>query len=604
MRIYEKVCNSKKKSVRIFGLEIFRKEGKLNNKTYLFLGLCIWKKNQTPENQTYFLFGLEFLKKKKQEFKKVYYIFKIEYFKVKIVVLNDSIQYKYYIWGLYIYRKIVDPVSLIRTSTYFDGIFYLKARPDVKDAGVDAAKHYLYEGYRELTNPSQDFDNNAYLQQIPNVSINPLLHFEITKSNFKPQKKDFKYSYLSHYEKDEDYSTLKTDIKTVCYYLPQFYEIPENNLWWGEGFTEWTNVLPAEPRFIGHYQPRVPHNDIGAYNLSEVSTLKKQISLAKKHGIYGFCFYYYWFSGKKLLEKPLENLIKNPEIDFPFCLCWANENWTRSWDGEENNILMEQRYLSKDRLLFIEEIYPYLSDKRYIRNNNKPILLVYKVWLIPNPNEVFKIWRKYCRKRGLGEIEIWLVRANSNNNCGIGDVSKTFNNIDSDMEVEFPPHTVCTPYVHGIYHLSYDCIVKTYNTLVERVLKAEKYPSIAIVRSAMLAWDNTPRHKYNTANVFAEFSLYNYFIWLKYLIQYTRKKFDKNNRFLFINAWNEWAEGTYLEPDVKYGYANINTTSRAILGLPFEKQIPENAVVMVLLERLGDIVAGEPIVRYLKKKVS
>ena len=167
--------------------------------------------------------------------------------------------------------------------------------------------------------------------------------------------------YNSKYEKNIDFSKYKTDIKTLTFYLPQFHTIKENDEWWGEGFTEWTNTKKSLPRFEGHYQPRTPHKDIGYYTLDNKETIKKQVELAKMHGIYGFCFYYYWFSGKRLLEKPVDIFLDNKDIDFPFCLCWANENWTKTWDGLNNDILIGQKYSKSDYKKFIVDIKKYID---------------------------------------------------------------------------------------------------------------------------------------------------------------------------------------------------------------------------------------------------
>ncbi len=407
------------------------------------------------------------------------------------------------------------------------------------------------------------------------------------------------YLFLSHREENQDFSSLKTDLKVIAYYLPQFHTFPENDLWWGKGFTEWTNTRSARPRVAGHYQPREPHADIGYYCLEDVSVLAKQARLAKQHGIYGFCMYYYWFSGKKLMQKPLDNLLKHPEVDFPFCLCWANENWSRRWDGSENLVLIAQKYRPEDALLFIKDIAPYLRDKRYIRSNSKPILIVYKIQELPNPKEVFNIWRTWCRENGIGEIEIWAVRSN------LKRLSQSFSDL-VDREVEFPPHLVTPSWCFDQIRSGQD-YWKNYETLVHWVqhpVSAEPLPDKKkpIVRAAMLGWDNTARHKTSSATIFNNFSLYNYYLWLKYIIQYTRKRFLEQDRFVFINAWNEWAEGTYLEPDRKYGYANINVTSRAIFGRPFEPVVEDNAVIIVCLESLGDIIACEPVIQAVKEK--
>lgn len=212
--------------------------------------------------------------------------------------------------------------------------------------------------------------------------------------------KNFK-QYNSVYEDNIDFSDKKTDIKTLVFYLPQFHTFKENDNWWGKGFTEWTNTKKSIPRFEGHYQPRVPHDDFGYYTLDNIETIEKQIKLAKEHGIYGFCYYYYWFSGKRLMEKPLDLFLKS-DIDFPFCLCWANENWTRSWDGLKNDILIKQDYDESDYKKFIKDIKKYVVDKRYIYIDSKPVIMIYNPKEIPNLKETVNNWRKYARKLGIG----------------------------------------------------------------------------------------------------------------------------------------------------------------------------------------------------------
>ena len=187
------------------------------------------------------------------------------------------------------------------------------------------------------------------------------------------------------------------DVKMLAFYLPQYHTFPENDEWWGKGFTEWVNVKNGDARFEGHYQPRVPHKDIGYYNLEDISVLKRQAELAKEHGIYGFCFYYYWFSGKRLMEKPVDMLLEHPEIDLPFCLCWANENWTRAWDGQNKNILIAQDYSDEDDERFMIDLEKYISDKRYIRINGKPLVIVYNPGQIPDCHKSFAKWRE-CAK--------------------------------------------------------------------------------------------------------------------------------------------------------------------------------------------------------------
>lgn len=367
-------------------------------------------------------------------------------------------------------------------------------------------------------------------------------------------------SFTAHYEKDEDFSEYKTDIKAIAYYLPQFHAIPENDEWWGRGFTDWINTRKAEALFPGHYQPREPHDDIGYYDLSNIETIKKQVALAKKHGIFGFCFYHYWFHGKRLLGKPVDLLLHHREIDMPFCLCWANETWSKRWDGSEHLILIQQTFSPEDDLQFIKFLEPYLRDPRYIRVNGKPMLIVYRLSKLPNPTETAKRWRSWARKNGIGELHLVAVTH--------GEVypHTTLNDIEFDAYAAFPPHSFECEQIYG--HKS----IFTSGYRFDYLSGVDAYSSpntdTPMYEGCTIGWDNTPRFGRN-ATMYLDFSLKSYYKWLRKIIENTRAKFPiPENRFIFINAWNEWAEGAYLEPDKKYGYANINTTSRALFNIP------------------------------------
>lgn len=355
-----------------------------------------------------------------------------------------------------------------------------------------------------------------------------------------------------------------TDIKALAFYLPQFHSFPENDEWWGKGFTEWSNTRKAKPLYQNHYQPREPHDDIGYYDLKDISTLEKQAQLLKEHHIYGLCIYYYWFSGKKLMEKPIDMLLKHPEIDIKFCLCWANENWTRTWDGEEDNVLIAQNYSDEDAYKFIEDLKKYISDYRYIKVNNKPVIIVYNPAKIPNVKNVFNIWKDEARKIGLGEITIWICKSFG---CSIKDLE-----LEGivDKEIEFPPHNMnsedITENINNIHGHVFN-----YNRLVDKIFNERKLENFNknLYRTVMLGWDNSARRQENFTS-FCNFDIQSYYKWLRININEARQKFSREDRFIFVNAWNEWAEGTYLEPDKKYGYAYLNATSAALLNKKIE----------------------------------
>lgn len=377
--------------------------------------------------------------------------------------------------------------------------------------------------------------------------------------------------YSADYQDNIDFSGKNTDVKMLAFYLPQYHSFKENDEWWGKGFTEWNNTRVCTPRFSGHYQPRTPHSDIGYYDLSNIETLKKQAKLAKQHGIYGFCFYYYWFSGKRLMEKPVDMLLEHPEIDLPFCLCWANENWTRAWDGLNRHILISQDYSERDDERFIADMKKYIDDKRYIRINGKPLIMVYNPGQIPDCGKSFKKWRECAKELGIGEILIWTCQT-ANNTAEILGITDYI-----DAEVEFPPHNtwlndfaITDMDLHGK-----PAIIMNYQKMVEGFIQIfkrgeDKKDSLKpIHHSCMMAWDNAARRQKNWFTYHC-FSLKSFYEWVLLICEQARRDFKPEERFVFINAWNEWAEGTYLEPDERYGYANINTVSKALMGIPFE----------------------------------
>lgn len=347
-----------------------------------------------------------------------------------------------------------------------------------------------------------------------------------------------------------------SDIRLIAYYLTQFHPIPENDEWWGKGFTEWTNVTKAVPNYPGHYQPQLP-TDLGFYDLRLRETRHEQIRLAKRYGIEGFCYYYYWFSGKRLLERPLDDMLADPESDMPFCLAWANENWTRRWDASEDKILIAQRYRDNDDLEFIKSIVPFMQDRRYIRLNGRPVLLVYRPQHLPDPARSADVWRAHCRSVGLGDISIF---------CCFTHGNWTYEQFGFDGGVEFPPHNMHRATLADKMKVDPDFAGYVFDlTDVADDYLARDYSSYNGFRSVFPSWDNTPRRGLR-ATMGLNGTPENYEYWLSQALARTSADYPGQERLVFINAWNEWAEGCHLEPCRKYGHAFLEATARAKSG--------------------------------------
>lgn len=358
------------------------------------------------------------------------------------------------------------------------------------------------------------------------------------------------------YDENVNVDLKEQDVKLIAFYLPQFHAFKENDEWWGKGFTEWSNVTRAVPQFVGHYQPQLPI-DVGFYNACMIETQKRQIELAKQHGVYGFCFYHYWFSGKRLMEKPVDIFLQNEqELYLPFCLCWANENWARTWDGKDNDILIAQQYLPDDDVKFIEDIKKYILDSRYIRIDSKPLLLVYCPQKLPDAKRTFEVWRRYCMENDIGEIYIAAVKTGGfNEQAGFG----------VDAAVEFPPHNIHCPRLNKSVDVLNPSFKGSIWSIKHHIDSFDKsVDDFKTFKGVFPSWDNTAR-KPNAAHMFIDASPETYREWLRKSIAYTKKHMTENEQFVFINAWNEWAEGAHLEPDRKYGYAYLQETAKAVL---------------------------------------
>ena len=358
------------------------------------------------------------------------------------------------------------------------------------------------------------------------------------------------------YEENINFSNYSTDIKTIALYLPQYHSIPENDKWWGKGFTEWSNVRKAKPLFKGQYQPRIPGDEInylGYYNLTNPEVMKKQVQLAKNHGIYGFGIYYYWFSGKRLLETPLNILLNNKDINFKFLLIWANENWTKRWDGKDKEILIKQDYKETDPENFIKDIKIYLMDERYIKINDKLIIGIYEPMKIPKLNETLFIWRKKAKEFNIGEL--YIISTLNQYEIKELDDMELF-----DATYQFSPRD-------SLYYNIKNNDKYLYTATIYKKFNNTSY-NIDFYKGSMLQFDNSPRKKKEYV-IFENYSPEQFYILNKQIVEWTKQKYNNINRFIFINAWNEWGEGTYLEPDNKYGYASINALSKAIFNISY-----------------------------------
>ncbi|WP_409523318.1 glycoside hydrolase family 99-like domain-containing protein [Nitrincola sp. MINF-07-Sa-05] len=462
----------------------------------------------------------------------------------------------------YSYGRIIE-------SGLFDLSYYREHNADVEGVEENPLAHYLSVGVEMGLNPSEHFDTLHYLKQYPDVAeagVHPLIHYVCSGHKEGREPVPFPSGpYQSRYTVAEveyipyaesDRVERNTPVKVICFYLPQFHAIPENDEWWGKGFTEWTNVEPARSQFAGHYQPHVPHEDIGYYNLLDREAQAKQIELARHYGIEGFCYYLYWFSGERLLEQPLDNMLADKSLDFPFCVCWANENWSRRWDGLDHDLLMVQHYSDEDDIAFIQNIARYLQDERYIRIDGKPLLLIYRPNLFPSMKETATRWRDWCRDNGIGEIYLAYPQSFE---CA-DPVIYGF-----DAAIEFPPNNSVPPDITDQvekHDPDSSSTVYDWRIFLERS-DAYTEEGYKLFRGATPSWDNTARKK-DRSTIFHNSCPRLFTQLLVNAFSHTLlQQPNPDERLVFVNAWNEWAEGAHLEPDQRYGYAWLKSVSDA-----------------------------------------
>ncbi len=492
--------------------------------------------------------------------------------------------------GWYRVRNGLDPAEpalahYLRSRAYgaapipeFDAEFYLSTYRDVARAGADAFEHYVTLGWQEGREPSPDFETRYYVKRHMGgqAEMAPLLHWLAHRHEpgvhprMPQETPTIPRMVKRNTRAGEDFEDAKPlpdgarpRAKVLTYYLPQFHAIAENDAWWGKGFTEWTNLPRALPRFAGHYQPRIPR-DLGPYALTDMSVMRRQIEMAKRGGVFGWVFYWYWFNGHRLLEKPVDAFLADSSLDMPFALMWANENWTRRWDGAENDVLMSQDYRPEEEAALMAELARHFRAPRYIRVNGRPLLMMYRAGLMPEPKEIVAGWRQRFRDDH-GEDPVFVM-------------AQSFDDIDPrdvgfDAAIEFPPHKVtkrAMPISAALDYLDPDFTgtVFSYDDIA-RVSLEEPEPEFPLIKCAVPGWDNDPRKQGTNTVIIHGSTPATYEAWLGELVERAAAKpFMGAEPFVCVNAWNEWCEGAYLEPDLHYGHAFLNATARAVVGRP------------------------------------
>lgn len=360
--------------------------------------------------------------------------------------------------------------------------------------------------------------------------------------------------------------------------MPQFHPVEENDHWWGKGFTEWANVTKAKPLFPGHHQPQLPA-DLGFYDLRLPEAREAQAALAKEYGISAFCYYHYWFSGKRILERPVDEIVRSGTPDFPFCLCWANENWTRTWDGKDREVLLAQQYSEADDRAHIRSLMSILSDPRYLRMDGKPALFIYKTDLLPDAAATARVWREEARAAGLGELFLgaFVTKIPANTS----DRQVDLEGWGFDTAVEFVPgpfdlkrksrlkRFIVVPFLRLSARLrgTSQAAFYFYDDLKKSRLFAAPpldTSSAQWLRCVTPGWDNSPRRKRRPI-IFLGSTPSKYGKWLEQMVRWTRNHTPEGRRFVFINAWNEWAEGNHLEPDQVNGHVYLEATREGLV---------------------------------------
>jgi lipopolysaccharide biosynthesis protein len=371
--------------------------------------------------------------------------------------------------------------------------------------------------------------------------------------------------------------------KIIAMYFTQLHAIPENDKWWGKGFTDWVNVKKALPQYEGHYQPRIPL-DGNYYDQSEINTIRWQVDLARQYGIYGFCHYHYWFDGRQLLETPTNLMLSNKEIDFPFCLSWANETWSKRWDGREDHILIKQTHPpAKERWkLHFDYLIKAWTDDRAIKVDGKPVFVIYRPHKIPEIKNMLEYWRELATQRGLDGLYFIAQKQYEfpSRGCLSGfDAAFQFqpfealNHPDSGINDSRFSYAInlarkLPASLQNILHVLREKIfngltIYDYDLVWSEIVKIRTEEDLTLYPGAFVDWDNTARYK-ERATIYKGASPEKFNKWFSLLVDSMRQR-NLPEKFIFINAWNEWAEGAYLEPDKRYGYEYLELIKQILL---------------------------------------
>ena len=468
---------------------------------------------------------------------------------------------------------------MVMESGFFDRAWYVTHHPEAVQNGIDPLDYFIRVGGPSGHSPGQGFDAAWYNSQRPDLvvvtdpfqhylhfgigeGLRPCPHTTATVVETQPANDNGAATLYSFSNQPLAVADTRAEDQALprifAFYLPQFHPIAENNYGHRPGFTEWDNVIKARPLFRDHYQPRVP-GELGYYDLRSVDVMREQIRLANDHGITGFCFYFYYFQGKKLLYKPIENYIKS-DIKAPFFFLWANENWSRRWDGGDNEIIISQNHSPEDDFAFIRELLPIFADDRYVKVAGKPILAIYKTHLFPNILQSTERWRNEVAKHGFPGI--YLVMADD----WASDLPHP-RELGFDASYEIPSNLVPEQVLLqntkplGLNH-GFEGKIVDYRRFASFHL-GRPFPDYKRFRTVMAPWDNTPRYG-PRAMVHVNTDNDSYRLWLSQALVDTRRRYAPEEQIVFLHSWNEWCEGTYVEPDGRYGRRLLEETKEVV----------------------------------------